>query len=64
MLHELRATALDALIEGASWHGDPGHAGAFVILLGRIANLSEEQLLPTPDAVAIARIIERARVAD
>jgi hypothetical protein len=64
MLHELRATSLDALIEGASWHGDPGHAGAFVILLGRIANLSEEQLLPTPDAVSIARIIERARVAD
>jgi hypothetical protein len=63
-LHELRATALDALIEGASWHGDPGHAGAFVILLGRIANLSEEQLLPTPDAIAIARIIEKARVAD
>jgi hypothetical protein len=63
-LHELRATALDALIEGASWHGDPGHAGAFVILLGRIANFSEEQLLPTPDAIAIARIIERARVAD
>ncbi|WP_158941794.1 hypothetical protein [Granulicella sp. S190] len=63
MLRELHTTALDAIIEGASWHGDPGHAGAFVILLGRIAKLPEERFFPTPDAEAIADIIKQARAA-
>jgi hypothetical protein len=63
MLRELHTTSLDAIIEGASWHGDPGHAGAFVILLGRIAKLPEERLFPTPDVEAIADIIKQARAA-
>jgi hypothetical protein len=63
MLRKLHTTSLDAIIEGASWHGDPGHAGAFVILLGRIAGLPEERLFPTPDAEAIAEIIKQARAA-
>jgi hypothetical protein len=61
MLEELRATVLDVLIEGARWHGDPGHAGAFVILLGRIAHVPENQLFPTPGAVVIEEIIKQAR---
>lgn len=61
MLRELHTTSLDAIIEGASWRGDPGHAGAFVILLGRIAKVPEERLFPTPDADAIADMIKQAR---
>jgi hypothetical protein len=63
MLEDLRATVLDVLIEGARWHGDPGHAGAFVVLLGRIAHVPEDQLFSTPDAAAIDEIIKQARSA-
>jgi len=62
MLEGLRATVLDALIEGARWRGDPGHAIACVVLLGRIAHVPENQLF-TPDVAAIDEIIKRARSA-
>jgi hypothetical protein len=64
LLHELRAAVLDVLIEGASWHGDPGQADAFVILLGRIANMPEEQILRAPRERGLAEMIEKARRAD
>ena len=63
MLKELHATVLDVLIEGARWHGDPGHAGPFILVLARIAQLPEPRLYPAPDASAIEKIVGLARAA-
>ena len=43
VLSKLRATALDSLIEMASWRR-PGHAYYARLLVGRMAGLPEEQL--------------------
>jgi len=44
LLRVLRHQAVEPLIEGASWTGDPGHSDAFLILLGRIAGLPKSTL--------------------
>ncbi len=44
LLRVLRHQAVEPLIEGASWTGDPGHSDAFLILLGRIAGLPKNTL--------------------
>jgi hypothetical protein len=61
ILETLRRTAFDALVEGASWHGDPGHADAFVILLGRMANVPEDRILPESRGTGLGAIISKAR---
>lgn len=63
MLHTLRETAFEALIEGANWHGDAGHSDAFVILLGRLANVPENRIVPESRGAGLAGMILRARSA-
>ncbi|MGI4831282.1 MAG: hypothetical protein ACRYFU_24340 [Janthinobacterium lividum] len=61
MLQTLRGVAFGALVEGASWHGDPGHADAFVILLGRMADVPEDRILLMFRGAGLAKIIAKAR---
>lgn len=44
LLETLRKQALEPLIEGASWKGDPGHSYLFLGVLGRIAGIPEQTL--------------------
>ncbi len=60
LLTALREQALQPLIEGASWSGDPGHAGAFLVILGRIAGLPDDKLQQLMDRHSAA-IIEAAK---
>ena len=61
VLETLRRTAFDALVEGASWQGDPGHSEPFIILLGRMADVPENQILPESSGTGLAAIISKAR---
>lgn len=58
LLAELRDKAFQPLIEGAGW--DPGHAGFFLLILGRIANLPEDRLRKLVDAHDTDQIIQTA----
>ncbi len=56
LLAALRQKAMLALIEGASWSGDPGHSYAFLMILGRIAGMPEgklQKLVATHDSAGI-----------
>ena len=61
LLTALREQALQPLIEGASWSGDPGHTGAFLVILGRIAGLPDDKLQQLMDRGDSAAIIEAAK---
>ena len=62
VLETLRQTAWNALVEGASWRGDPGHADAFTILLGRMANVPENRILSEARRAGNAAIVAKARL--
>jgi hypothetical protein len=56
MLHQLRSQALEPLVEGGSWTNVPGHSTPFLVILGRIGELSDKKLgdlLKRGDASAI-----------
>lgn len=56
LLDALRQQALQPLIEGASWSGDPGHSTPFLVILGRIAAIPNDklqQLIDTHNSAAI-----------
>ena len=44
ILHSLRKEAMEPLVEGASWTGDPGHSTPFLIILGRIGAIPNDKL--------------------
>lgn len=56
LLDQLRASALDSLIEMARWH-DRGHADSYRALLGRIAGLDEARLNELLDAGDVDKIV-------
>lgn len=60
LLDALRRQALQPLIEGASWSGDPGHSTAFLVILGRIAGIPNDRLQQLIDAHNSAAIIAAA----
>jgi hypothetical protein len=63
LLQTLRAQALEPLIEGASWTGDPGHSDLFLILLGRIAGLSKTALDDMVERNDVQAAVQAARAA-
>ncbi len=61
LLAKLRAEALDSLIEMASW-SSPGHAAMARLILGRVAGMPDERILPLAMAEGPpTEIIEAAR---
>lgn len=61
LLAKLRAEALDSLIEMASW-SSPGHAAMSRLILGRVAGMPDERILPLVMAAGPpTEIIEAAR---
>jgi hypothetical protein len=59
LLAALRKQALPPLVEGGSW-SDPGHAYAFLVILGRIANIPEDRLQQMIGGGKSAAIIDAA----
>jgi hypothetical protein len=59
LLSELRGHVLQPLIEGARW--DLGHAYPFLVILGRIADMSDKQIYELIDEGNIDRIIQAAQ---
>jgi hypothetical protein len=57
LLSQLRAHALDSLIEMARWRSR-GHAGTARILLGRIAGIEETRLQKLVDAGEVEQILK------
>ena len=60
LLATLREKAMQPLIEGASWTGDPGHSDPFLVILGRIAGIPNDKLQKLVDAHDTAAIIGAA----
>jgi hypothetical protein len=60
LLAALRKQALPPLVEGGSW-SDPGHAYAFLMILGRIADIPEDKLGQMIEGGDGAAIIAAAR---
>lgn len=60
LLDVLRRQALQPLIEGASWSGDPGHSTAFLVILGRIAAIPNDKLQQLIDTHNSAALIAAA----
>jgi hypothetical protein len=55
---------MEPLFECASWKGDQGHSDAFLILLGRIAGLSQPKLddmVKRNDVIAIVTAAKAAK---
>lgn len=63
LLATLREKAMQPLIEGASWTGDPGHSVPFLVILGRIAGIPNDKLQKLVDAHDTAAIIGLASAA-
>jgi hypothetical protein len=64
LLQILRKQAMEPLFECASWKGDQGHSDAFLILLGRIAGLSQPKLddmVKRNDVIAIVTAAKAAK---
>ncbi len=59
LLAALRKQALPPLVEGGSW-SDPGHAYAFLMILGRIADIPEDKLQQMIDGGNSAAIMAAA----
>jgi hypothetical protein len=63
LLAALRNEALEPLVEGGSW-SDSGHAGAFLMILGRIADIPEgklQQMIAGSDSAAIISAASAAK---
>ncbi len=44
VLNSLRSDAMGPLIEGGSWKDVPGHSTPFLVILGRLAGMPDQQL--------------------
>ena len=64
VLNSLRSDAMGPLIEGASWKDVPGHSTPFLVILGRLAGMPDQQLqdlLKSGDANKIISAATAAR---
>lgn len=59
LLRDLRSNAFDSLLEMARWH-DPGHAGAYCELLGKIAGFDDGRIHRLIAAGKVEEIISAA----
>ncbi|MDR3700850.1 MAG: hypothetical protein P4L56_14490 [Candidatus Sulfopaludibacter sp.] len=58
LLRDLRAQALDSLVEMARWR-NPGHSGAAKMILGRIAGIDESMLENTSAEAIVAAVMQK-----
>ena len=61
LLAALRHQAIEPLIEGASWSGDPGHSSAFLVILSRSLGIPDVPLKQLLDSHNTAAIVDAAR---